>query len=138
MAAAWLLRAILAPRRAVRLGALALAAYFTATTLLDNKNALTLYPLIINTTLLIAFTASLIQRLARLQHPDLPPAGVAYTRRVTQIWCGFFIVNGGIIATLSLIGAERAWALYTGVISYLLMGLLLAGEWLYRRYRLKT
>ncbi|MFC0035259.1 COG4648 family protein [Cardiobacterium valvarum] len=144
MAAAWLLRAILAPRRAVRLGALALAAYFTATTLLDNKNALTLYPLIINATLLIAFTASLIhppsaiERLARLQHPDLPPAGIAYTRRVTQIWCGYFIVNGGIIATLSLIGAERAWALYTGVISYILMGLLLAGEWLYRRYRLKT
>ena len=65
-------------------------------------------------------------------------AGVAYTRRVTQIWCGYFIVNGGIIATLSLIGAERAWALYTGVISYIFMGLLLAGEWLYRRYRLKT
>ena len=47
-------------------------------------------------------------------------------------------MNGGIIATLSLIGAERAWALYTGVISYIFMGLLLAGEWLYRRYRLKT
>ena len=33
---------------------------------------------------------SAIERIARLQHPDLPPEGVVYTRRVTQIWCVFF------------------------------------------------
>ena len=143
MAAAWLLRAILAPRRTVRLGALALAAYFTATTLLDNKNALTLYPLIINATLLIAFTASLIhppsaiERLARLQHPDLPPEGVAYTRRVTQIWCGFFALNGSLAALLVLLEQYRWWALYTGIIAYILMGILMGGEFAYRKWVLK-
>ena len=94
--------------------------------------------------MLAIFTASLIhpptviERLARLQHPDLPPEGVRYTRRVTQIWCGFFVINGSIIAALALLHADRAWTWYTGFISYLLMGALFAGEWIYRRIYLPT
>ena len=54
------------------------------------------YPVIVNALMLAVFGGSLfakqtvIERLARLQHPDLPPEGVSHTRRVTQIWCGFF------------------------------------------------
>lgn len=44
---------------------------------------------------------SLIERLARIQHPDLPPEGIIYTRRVTQIWC-VFIVNGSIALVTAL------------------------------------
>ena len=53
---------------------------------------------------------TVIERLARLQHPDLPPEGVRHTRRVTQIWCAFFIFNGataaifGRLAILRLVG----------------------------------
>ena len=67
-----------------------------------------------------------------------PDEGVRYTRRITQIWCGFFIANGSIIAALALLHADRAWTWYTGFISYLLMGALFAGEWIYRRIYLPT
>lgn len=97
------------------------------------------YPVLVNAVLLAVFSISLlhppsaIERLARLREPDLPEAGVRYTRRVTQVWCGFFIVNGGIALATVLWGSDAAWALYNGLIAYLLMGLLFAGEWLLRR-----
>ena len=75
--------------------------------------------------------------LARLQHPDLPPEGVAYTRRVTQIWCGFFALNGSLAALLVLLEQYRWWALYTGIIAYILMGILMGGEFAYRKWVLK-
>ena len=75
----------------------------------------------------------IIERLARLQEPDLPPEGVRYTRKVTWAWCGFFIVNGGIAAWTALYADLAAWTLYNGCISYLLMGLMFAVEWLCRR-----
>ena len=75
----------------------------------------------------------MIERLARLQEPDLPAAGVAYTRRVTQVWCGFFIVNGSVSLLTALFASDAGWALYNGVISYALMGLLFVGEWLIRK-----
>ena len=96
------------------------------------------YPVIINLVLLVVFGLSLrrpptmIERFARLQTPDLPEAAIAYTRTVTQVWCGFFILNGS-IATLSVFASDELWALYNGLISYLMMGLLLAGEYLIRR-----
>ena len=75
---------------------------------------------------------SLIERLARIQHPDLPPEGIIYTRRVTQVWCGFFIVNGGIALATALWSSFEVWSLYNGLIAYLLMGILLGGEYIVR------
>lgn len=99
---------------------------------------LKLYPVLVNAGLLAAFGLSLfhppsmIERFARLQEPDLPPAAVAYTRRVTQVWCVFFILNGSIALGTALFASEAIWSLYTGVISYVLMGLLFAIEFLCR------
>lgn len=97
------------------------------------------YPVVISAGLLLVFGWSLwfpptvVERLARLKEPDLPPSGVAYTRNVTRIWCGYFIVNG-VIATATVFAEDWVWTLYNGFISYLLMGLLFAGEWLFRQY----
>ena len=97
------------------------------------------YPVLVNAVLLAVFAISLlhppsaIERFARMQEPDLPEAGVRYTRRVTQVWCGFFIVNGSIALATALWASDAGWALYNGLIAYLLMGLLFAGEWLVRR-----
>ena len=81
---------------------------------------------------------TVIERLARLQHPDLPPEGVRHTRRVTQIWCSFFILNGATAAILAGLQYYDWWAAYTGIVSYVLMGLLFAGEWVYRKAVLKV
>lgn len=99
---------------------------------------LKLYPVLVNIALLAAFAYSLIyppsmiERLARLRHPQLPPRAVAYTRRVTQVWCGFFVVNGALAFWTALYASPALWSLYNGLIAYLLMGLLFAGEYCVR------
>ncbi|STH09163.1 DNA gyrase subunit B [Escherichia coli] len=73
-----------------------------ASVLLKTHQLLLFYPVVVNAVMLAVFGGSLwsampiVERLARLQEPDLPEKGMRYTRRVTQIWCGFFIINGGI------------------------------------------
>ncbi|HCQ3818278.1 TPA: hypothetical protein OKD99_004577, partial [Escherichia coli] len=59
------------------------------------------------------------------------------TRRVTQIWCGFFIINGGIALFTALYADMSLWTAWNGMIAYLLMGTLMAGEWLVRRQVMK-
>ena len=105
----------------------------------NSEPLLRLYPVVISLGLLVVFAyslfypPSLVERIARLKDPDLPSGGGAYTRRVTQIWCGFFIFNAA-VSTVSALAADRTtWLFYNGFLSYLLVGLLFAGEWLIRR-----
>lgn len=116
-------------------GALALAGVAVwANAMLPLK----LYPVLVSVALLGAFgytlavPPSMAERLARLREPDLPPAAIGYTRRVTQMWCVFFFVNGALALGTALWASPAIWTLYTGVIAYLLMGLLFGGEYLVR------
>ncbi|MCK0764929.1 hypothetical protein ACFO0E_12870 [Chromohalobacter beijerinckii] len=100
------------------------------------------YPVAVNAGMLMLFAASLmhgppiVERLARLRTPTLPPHAIRYTRRVTQAWCLFFMINGGIAAGTVFAGDLAWWSLYNGAISYLLMAAMFAGEWVIRRYRI--
>lgn len=100
---------------------------------------LKLYPVLVNAALLVTFAVSLlhppsiIERLARLREPYLPPSAIAYTRRVTAIWCGFFAVNGAVALGTAVWASDAVWSLYTGVVAYLLMAVLFGTEWLYRQ-----
>jgi uncharacterized membrane protein len=99
---------------------------------------LKLYPVLVNVGFLATFAYSLavppsmVERMARLSEPDLPQEAVAYTRRVTQVWCVFFAANGAIALGTALYASEAAWSLYNGVVAYLLMGLLFGGEYIVR------
>ncbi|HUG59461.1 MAG TPA: hypothetical protein VL002_14600 [Candidimonas sp.] len=140
LALLWLARAIWTP--ATQPGGRILpsiaVAFCAAIAMIDSTAWLRAYPVLINAMLFTAFAASLrhgppiIERLARLQHPNLPPEGVRYTRRVTQVWAGFFMVNGSIAAMLALWAPWSWWTAYNGGISYVMMGLLFLGEWLLR------
>ncbi|KFN42935.1 membrane protein [Arenimonas oryziterrae] len=105
----------------------------------NDAMPLKLYPVLVNAVMLVVFAVSLrhpptvIERLARLQEPDLPPEGVVYTRKVTIVWCGFFVLNGSIALITALWCSDAVWALYNGLLAYVLMGVLFAGEWLVRR-----
>lgn len=105
----------------------------------DSKVALHFYPVLVNASLLIVFALSLywpptiVERMARLTEPTLDAHGVQYTRRVTQMWCVFFVANGAISSWTALIDNEKIWTLYNGFIAYILMGALFAAEWLVRR-----
>lgn len=98
------------------------------------------YPIIINGLMLIIFGSSLwqkqtvIERFARMQTPNLTERAVCYTRKVTQIWCVFFSFNIAISVITIYFNLLDYWALYNGLVSYILMGILMAGEWIVRQY----
>jgi uncharacterized membrane protein len=100
---------------------------------------LKLYPMLANLAFGALFAWSLahppsaIERIARLSRPGLTPAGAAYTRKVTWVWVGFFVVNGLLAAATALWASDAAWALYNGLVAYGAMGALFAGEWLVRQ-----
>jgi uncharacterized membrane protein len=130
-------------RRVLQSVALAGIALCVASSMLKAHQLLLFYPVVVNAVMLAVFGGSLwsamplVERLARLTEPNLPPAGVRYTRQVTRIWCLFFIVNGLIALLTALQGDMRLWTAWNGVIAYLLMGSLMAGEWLVRRRLMK-
>lgn len=137
-------RQALAPMRTVTRGvALTGIALCAASWLLKTHQLLLYYPVAVSLIMLLVFGGSLwsamplVERLARLRTPHLPDAAIRYTRRVTQIWCVFFILNGGMALFTALHGDMRLWTLWNGMIAYLLMGLLMAGEWLVRRLVIK-
>ncbi|UNU28497.1 DNA gyrase subunit B [Aeromonas hydrophila] len=121
----------------IGLGLTLLSALFSA------RHWLLYYPLAVSLALLCLFgwsltrPMSLVERLARLQDPALPPAAIGYTRRVTQVWCGFFVINGALAAFTIWHGDLALWSLYNGLISYVLMGGLMGAEYLVRRRLLK-
>lgn len=110
-----------------------------ASVVLRETSLLLYYPVAVNGILLGLFFSSLygrqslVERLARLSEPDFPPEGVIYTRRVTQVWCVFFLCNGAFALYTCLKSDMALWALYNGGISYLLIGLLMGMEWIVRK-----
>jgi uncharacterized membrane protein len=103
----------------------------------NSSTLLLLYPAAVSLAMLFVFgrtlwrPPSMVERFARLSEPDLPPEGVVYTRRVTVAWCGFFVLNAG-MALATVFMTREVWALYNGLIAYVLMGLMFSVEWLVR------
>ncbi|AOE63475.1 hypothetical protein LOY64_02465 [Pseudomonas corrugata] len=141
----WLARALLVNRGLGKGGAGNLWMAVTAIVfcgllaLFDNPLLLRWYPVLISAFMLGMFALSLkygppmIERIARLREPQLPAKAVVYTRQVTVAWSVFFLCNGLLAAALTLWAPLSWWMLYTGLISYGLMGLLFAIEWLIRQ-----
>lgn len=98
------------------------------------------YPVAVNASLLLIFGLSLfkgmpmIERLARLKEPHLDQHGVAYTRKVTIVWCCFFAINGAIAVFTVLKNDIFLWGLYNGCISYVLIGVLFVTEFIVRYF----
>gem|GEM_PF-129758 len=100
---------------------------------------LRLWPVVVNLGLLLLFShglrhpPTLIERYARRQEPNLPPHAVRYTRRVTQAWCVFFVINGSIALVTAIYADLETWAWYNGGIVYGLMLSMFLGEWCIRQ-----
>ncbi|MET3456895.1 MULTISPECIES: COG4648 family protein [Pseudomonas] len=136
----WLARAVLGEGGAGSRWMAATAIVFCVLlALFDSPLLLRWYPVLISAFMLGLFALSLkygppmIERLARLREPQLPAKAVVYTRQVTVAWSVFFLCNGLLAAALTLWAPLSWWMLYTGLISYGLMGLLFAIEWLIRQ-----
>ncbi|PID63381.1 MAG: hypothetical protein CSB44_01820 [Gammaproteobacteria bacterium] len=119
--------------------ALAAAGGILLLSFLDPELGMRLYPVLMTATMLAVFTHSLlhppsmIERFARIVEPELSPDGIRYTRKVTMVWCVFLALNLLISCYTVYFTSIETWSLYNGLISYLLMGLLFAGEFLVRR-----
>jgi len=109
------------------------------TLIAENPNGFRYYPVAVNLVFLSVFCASLIngppvvERLARLTEPDLPLETVAYTRKVTILWCVFFLFNVSISLYTAILASYEAWAYYNGFLAYILMAMLFSLEWMVRR-----
>jgi uncharacterized membrane protein len=104
----------------------------------DGWIAAKIYPVALSVAAAYAFAISLwrppslIERLARVGEPDMPAAGQSYCRMVTMIWTVWLAVNAAIAALLAVLASEEAWALWTGLLAYVIMGVLFGGELLIR------
>lgn len=107
--------------------------------LFKDQTWLKLYPVLMSMGACCIFTMtlfkppSMIERFARLIEPDLPHDGVIWTKKVTQIWCVFFVLNAVIALYTVYFASTQIWVIYNGFISYVLMGILLLGEYLLRK-----
>jgi len=107
-------------------------------------NFLKLYPLLINLAMLASFSMSLIKppscvfRIALLSDSSIRnsahlPAIESYCCKVTKVWCVFFVFNALFSFGTLLYSPNWFWALYNGFISYIIMGIIFAVEWLVRK-----
>lgn len=119
---------------------------------LNNSKITLFYPVLISTTMLMTFAYSLlkgpsvIESFALLEEKrkakdneqvTLPLHVVNYTRNVTKVWCAFFSINI-VISMYTILSDDLAlWTLYNGLIAYIFMGLLMAGELIVRHFAKK-
>ena len=136
----WLARALTGERKPGSLWMACVAMVFCLLlAVFDSPQLLRWYPVLISAFMLVLFGVSLkygppmVERLARMTDPVLPPHAIVYTRRVTVVWSVFFLCNGLLAAALTLWAPLGWWTLYNGLIAYGLMGLLFAVEWLVRQ-----
>jgi uncharacterized membrane protein len=110
--------------------------------LFDDRRFVLALPVVTNFVLLAHFATSLrtipvAERFARAMEDVLSPAQVTYCRRVTIVWCVFFVFNGIITAALALFAPLSWWTAYAGGVSYVLVGLLMAIEYLVRKRKFR-
>ncbi len=134
-------RGIRAKMPLLRFGGLLLGAALLVAAFFANAYFIWLMPSLSYLGLMVLFghtlwiQPSLCERLVRLIYPDFLPEVAKYLRDLTWLWTLFFAVNVVVCALLPLIAGQMAWAIYTGVIVYVLMALLGIGEWFYRHRR---
>ncbi|MGO2479237.1 MAG: hypothetical protein ACTH7Q_12925 [Pseudoalteromonas sp.] len=109
-------------------------------TFANSALALKFYPVVINSCFLVVFLYSLyrppsVVEIIASRFENLDENGKRYTRTVTKVWCGFFVLNG-LIATATVFHPNpTVWLTYNGLVSYLLMGLLMAVELIIRKWQ---
>ena len=125
-------------RLAITIAALCI---LSAVRLSDDPEYFKLYPILVSAFLQVQFAWSLyhppsiVEQFARLARrgKELPEHACRYCRNVTKVWVGFFSLNIILSALTAISGSWELWSLYNGCISYILIGLLMGGEWLIRR-----
>ncbi|MGA9573135.1 MAG: hypothetical protein WBS20_04210 [Lysobacterales bacterium] len=113
--------------------------YAIATVIFDSARLLLFYPAMVNFTFFLVFANSLrggeplLLRIVRARGVAMSEHTPRYLYWLTMLWAVFFILNGMVSIWTSTLSMQ-AWTLYNGLISYFIVAILGAGEWLFRRY----
>ena len=103
----------------------------------NNEFFLKLYPVCMNMLVCFSFWISLkdkplITLFAEKMGHKITPNIAHYTRKATIAW-GIFMIFNTLVSFVTLLTPMWFWTLYNGLISYLLIGIMFAGEYLIRR-----
>lgn len=115
--------------------------YFTLAALLltELSNLVLFYPALMSLAACYIFYSShknqkwLVLEIAKKLEPDLPTQAYNYCKLVNNIWASFLLLNTAISLYTALYCSKEDWALYNGLISYLLMASIFSLEFLYRK-----
>lgn len=113
--------------------------------LTNSSLFLKLYPIVVCVTLLFVFgitiftRPNIIFRFATLQDKSIigsvnEKRVERYCLKVTYIWCSFFILNSLVAAYTAFFCDEKIWTIYNCGISYGIMGIIFAVEFIVRSF----
>ncbi|MGI9302163.1 MAG: hypothetical protein ACR2RB_05565 [Gammaproteobacteria bacterium] len=85
---------------------------------------------------LLAGETPLLTRLATMARGELTPRTVRYTRGLTVFWAAFFVFLVIELTALALLVSLETWSVFAHLLNCLLAGLLIVGEYLFRRWYL--
>jgi uncharacterized membrane protein len=114
-----------------------------ALALTDSEFLLRLYPVAMSFTFAALFAVSLskeeslIEQFARISGKTITPNAKKYTRRLSGIWCILLVGNGLVALYLAISAPLKTWALYCGLISYVILGGFFLAELGYRQFHIK-
>lgn len=114
-----------------------------ATALFDDPVYLMQLPVLISIFLAVTFAVtlfrppSMIERYALMVDSELSPAERRHCLITTYVWLVFLVMNASTAEVLALSGRPDWWAMYSGFLAYILMGLMFAGEYVIRKARFK-
>ena len=111
----------------------------TALYVFNDIMFLKLYPVMMNALMCAVFWSSLYKKplitvFAEKMHCVLDDDGIAYTRKVTVAWTAFMAANT-VVSAISVFLSDWLWTLYNGLVSYILIGIMIVGEYLIRQRR---
>lgn len=109
---------------------------------LDNGVWLMVLPAATQSAFGLAFLRSLgttpmIENFARMVKPELSDGEVAHCRAWTRIW-GIYLIAVALFGLVLAVCASLAvWTIYVGLVTYALVGLLFAVEYVVRKYKFR-
>ena len=79
----------------------------------------------------------LITRVARMEHPDLPPDMARHARMLTWAWSFCFVLLFVVALVLAPLLQLAVWSRWVHGLGYVIPGVLFLGEYAYRHYRFR-
>jgi len=140
IASVYFYQAVNARSRKIRIQKLAIVLMLFVGAIYFQDTVAKLVPIIIQLSLMLFFGKtllpnkgpSLVERFASLEFPVMPPVLMRYCRHLTVMWTGFFAFNVLACLYLALFAPVQWWAIYTGVLIFVLTALIMIAEYIWR------